>query len=147
MKNFLGGGTALPRPHPWPTPSTPLKIGTPHFLEQSYAPVQLVIIIIQWYSCWSCRFRSTWANTQRTWMQLALCVFSMPFEPSASAIKFASTRRRPASSTVKYRRFRRKRRHRSILGHHTVRQCTARLIMRCRLFANYHRCRSNVEMD
>jgi len=45
MKNFMGRGLCpLPikffifRPYPQPTPSTPPKIGTPHFLKQSYAP-------------------------------------------------------------------------------------------------------------
>jgi len=60
-------------------------------------------------------------STRQTWTQLVLCVSLMRSELLDSVLKFAFTRRRPANSMVKYRKFHRKRRHHSILVHHMVR--------------------------
>jgi len=70
------------------------------------------------------------------WMQLVLCVSSMQSELLVSVVRFASTRRRQASSMVKYRKFHRKRQRRSILVRHTVRQ-TGYCLIRCMSSTNF----------
>jgi len=78
----------------------------------------------------------TSASTRRMWMQLVLCVSSTQSELLVSVVRFASTRRRQASSMVKYRKFHRKRQRRSILVRHTVRQ-TGYCLIRCMSSTNF----------